>query len=147
MARAKQGALTPNVRGYVAGLLDLKGNAYTRRQGDLVVYIMGVRDPNMQRDLLLWIGGGSFTESVSEGDRRGCTRHCKTAHIHYVRSSVRYAVSGYRAACVLHTLEPSLFTWREKFANPFAEAMARPTVAGYSVKVADDMAAKGWEIA
>lgn len=145
MARRRR-PLDSGVRGYIAGLFDLKGNAYTTRDGKFTAYIMGVKDPQMQRDLVAWLGGGSVTESSSEGERRGCTVHCDHPHIHYARTTVRFAVSGYRALCVVHTLEPNLFTWGDKFANPYAEALQHKPIVGYTDKIAADMAEKGWEL-
>lgn len=145
MAR-KARPLGDNVRGYLAGMFDLKGNAYTTRDGRFTAYIMGISDPQMQRDIVRWTGGGSTTESSSEGDRRGCTVHCDQPHVHYTRTTFRYTITGYRALCVVYTLEPSLFRWREKFANPVAEALARKPIVGFTEKLATEMADKGWEL-
>lgn len=138
----------PNVRGYIAGLLDLKGNAYTARDKVLTVYINSVKSEAMQEDLRRWIGGGTIVEASSEGSRRGCTTHCDTQHFHYVRTSIKYTVTGLRALCVLHTLEPSLFEWDRKFATPYHDAIQRieeMTVTKESAKILKDMAARGWE--
>lgn len=139
--------LGDNVRGYLAGLFDLKGNAYTTRDGKFTAYIMGISDPQMQRDVVRWMGGGSHHETSSDGKRRGCTVHCDHPHIEYSRTTFRFTISGYRALCVVHTLEPWMFTWGTKFANAYAEALQyKPTIVGFSDKVAADMAEKGWEL-
>lgn len=139
----------PNVRGYVAGMLDLKGNAYTSREKQLTVYLNGVRAEAIQTDLLKWIGGGSITENSSDGDRRGCKIHCDLPHFHYTRTSVKYTVTGLRALCVLHTLEPSLFTWGQKFATPYHNAIQRieeVSTTKDGMKILDDMTKRGWEV-
>ena len=141
--------LTPNARGYIAGLLDLKGNAYYGRKTGLTLYISGVKSPQMQRDLKTWIGGGSISESTTDGDRRGCTQHCKQPHFHYTRTSVKFTVTGLRALCVLHSLDSSLFEWDRKFSTPYHETMKRieeMTAASGAQKILDDMAARGWEV-
>lgn len=141
--------LGPNARGYIAGLLDLKGNAYHSRKGGLTLYINGVKSPEMQRDLVRWIGGGYLKEDSSEGERRGCTLHCNQPHIHFARVSIRYIVTGLRALCVLHTLEPSLFEWRRKFSSPYHEAIQRIDVVSATKDgetIMKDMASRGWEV-
>lgn len=139
--------ITPNVRGYLAGMLDLKGNAYTTKAGNMTVYLNGVKDPRMQRDLVSWIGGGTIATNTSEGERRGCTIHCGHPHIDYHRTSVRYAVSGFRAVIVLYTLEPSLFTWAEKFREPYHMATEwKPRPVGLTDDLIADMAQRGWDI-
>lgn len=146
---AKPVPLTPNARGYIAGLLDFKGNAYHGRKSGLIVYINGVKSEAMQKDIKRWIGGGSITENSSDGSRRGCTVHCDTQHFHYTRTSVKFIFSGLRALCVLHTLEPSLFEWDRKFAGPYHEAIQRIeeiSTTKDGQKILNDMAARGWEI-
>lgn len=146
---ARPSPIGPNVRGYIAGLLDLKGNAYTARDKTLTVYINSVKSEAMQEDLRRWIGGGTIVETSSEGDRRGCTQHCKQPHFHYTRTSVKYTVTGLRALCVLHTLEPSLFEWGRKFADPYHEAIQRIeeiSTTKDGQKILKDMAARGWEV-
>jgi hypothetical protein len=141
--------LSPNARGYIAGLLDFKGNAYYAKRGGLVVYISGVKSESMQKDLKRWIGGGSVTETSSDGDRRGCKTHCDLAHFHYTRTTVKFTFTGLRALCVLYSLEPSLHEWRRKFAEPFHEAMQRIeeiSTTKDGKKILDDMAARGWEV-
>ena len=111
--------LGPNVRGYLACLLDQNGRAsYNQSHNRLTLGINGVGDPYLQTDLKSWMGGWvEFSESA--GDRRGCVHHCKTKHIHFSRRSYRWVVTGTRALFVLSTLEPSLRTWRAKFAEPY----------------------------
>lgn len=142
----KRRPLDSAVRGYIAGLFDLKGNAYTTRDGKFIAYIMGISDPQMQKDIVRWMGGGSHHETSSDGTRRGCTVHCDHPHIDYSRTTYRFTISGYRALCVVHTLEPSLFTWRSKFANPYAEALQRNDIVGFTENLATEMADKGWEL-
>ncbi len=146
---AQPALLSPNARGYIAGLLDLKGNAYTARDGGLTVYINGVKSSAIQTDLKKWIGGGTIVETSVEGSRRGCAQHCEHQHFEYTRTSVRYVVTGLRALCVLYSLEGSLFEWQTKFAEPFHEAMQRIgeiSVTKDGRKILDNMAARGWEI-
>lgn len=141
--------LSPNARGYIAGLLDLKGNAYTARDGGLTVYINGIKSEAMQRDLKRWIGGGTIAKSKIEGSRRGCAQHCEHQHFDYTRHSVRYVVTGLRALCVLHSLEGSLFEWQRKFATPYHEAIQRIeeiSTTKDGQKILEGMAARGWEI-
>lgn len=140
--------ITPGVLGYLAGMLDLKGNAYAAKTGLLTVYINGVKDPNMQKDLVAWIGGGSINTQTSEGERRGCSRHCRHPHIEFRRTSVRYSVGGFRAMVVLFTLEPLLMTWGTKFAGPYnlaTEALEARDIR-MDAALIEDMRARGWEI-
>lgn len=138
--------ITPNIRGYLAGLLDLRGNAYVRRQGDLVVYVNGVRSLDMQRDLAAWIGGGHVKETNTQGERRGCVTHCGHPHIDFKRSSVQYVVTGCRAVVVLYTLEPSMFTWSERFATPYHRATEGKTFPRENERILVDMGERGWSI-
>lgn len=140
--------ITPGVIGYVAGMFDLKGNAYTTKGGLLTIYLNGVKDPAMQKDLVAWIGGGAISTTTSEGERRGCKTHCGHPHIDFRRTSVRYSVGGHRAMCVLYTLEPSMHTWSAKFRDPFNEAMDHMLSRERTMDAAlvDDMRARGWEI-
>lgn len=141
--------LSPNARGYIAGLLDLKGNAYQAKRGTLTLYITGVRSEAMQKDLKRWFGGGAVTEQTAEGERRGCREHCDLPHFHYTRTSVKFTVTGLRALCVLHTLADSLFEWERKFSEPYHEAMQRIeeiSTTKDGQKILADMAARGWEV-
>lgn len=140
--------ITPGIIGYLAGMFDLKGNAYTTKTGLLTAYINGVKDPQMQKDLVAWIGGGAISVQTSEGDRRGCKVHCGHPHIEFRRTSVRYSVGGFRAMCVLYTLEPSMHGWSHRFAEPFNRAME--ILEARDVHMDDalvaDMRDRGWEI-
>lgn len=140
---------TPRIFGYISGMLDLKGNAYTSRDKALMLYINGVKEPQMQKDLKRWIGGGTIKVDTYDGDRRGCAAHCDTAHFHYTRTSARYVVSGLRALCVLHTLEMELFEWERKFAKPYHDAIQRIeeiSTTKDGQKILRDMSERGWEI-
>lgn len=141
--------LTPATRGYIAGMFDLKGNAYTAREGGLVAYINGVKDEQLQKDLKRWIGGGTIRIDTYDGDRRGCATHCDSPHFHYTRTSARYVVSGYRALILLYNLEDMMFSWSSKFADPFTEAMQRVEEVSTTkdgMKIAEDMQKRGWDL-
>lgn len=131
-----------NVRGYLACLLDQNGYAsYNSSLKRVTLGINRTRDPQLQSDLRAWMGG--WLESrESDGSRRGCTKHCKSKHIHYSTTSYRWVVTGTRALFVLATLEPSLRTWADKFDYAYHKGLER---ASFPQDVFDEMVAKGWD--
>lgn len=136
--------ITPNAFGYLACLLDQKGSASLAKKGwELRLQISGCNDPKLRKDLDAWIGGSEVIREA-EGDRRGCTTHCKHPHIHYARSTYVWIVTGTRALILLYNLEPSLRTWDEKFADKYDTSMAYRK--DWPKSITKDMAKKGWEI-
>lgn len=139
---------------YLAGIIDTRFtcsfNAESKRPKLTLRAALTGRD-GLVDWMQKWIGSGTVSVVRRETERRPCTHHCKTAHLHIASStSLQFQLQGMRAAVVLHNVEPHSIRWAEF--EPALDGYARhwielPEEARVkSIDIADAMLKDGWDL-
>lgn len=112
--------ITPATMGWMAGIIDLKGRIYTKknqsRATPQVVLMVESRYPGIVRRLGELVGTRPEvmqSKPLKDFMRRGCREHCAEPHVHVNDDRImpgvyRWTVTGLSMAIVLKALEPLL---------------------------------------
>jgi hypothetical protein len=112
--------LSPATLGWMAGIIDLKGKIYQKKNAQRAtpqtVLMVESRHPGIIRKLGSLVGTSPeymAAKPLKEFMRRGCTEHCLEPHVHVNDDRVmptvfRWTCTGVVAAIVLDALEPLL---------------------------------------
>jgi len=112
--------ITPAKLGWMAGIVDLKGKIYTKKNQQRATpqYVLMVesRYPGIIREMGAMVGTkpeAMTSKPMKDFMRRGCAEHCAEPHVHVnddrtMPQVYRWTITGVALGIVLDTLEPLL---------------------------------------
>ena len=111
--------LTPAKMGWMAGIIDLKGHIYIKKNAQRstrqIVLTVDSKFPGIIRELGVLCGTkpeSANAKPLKDFMRRSCNEHCPEAHIHVddriMPGIHRWTITGIALAVVLDALEPVL---------------------------------------
>lgn len=92
---------------FIAGVIDARGHIEVNRRHER--HQPRIRVTTKRHELLEWLAAATGTKVRRDTrgyERRPCSAHCRSQHVHVVRQSSYWTVDSGRATIVLYAVQP-----------------------------------------